>query len=267
MILERMSWLGLAGAIALVAAIPFDRFDPAYWPARRRARGAASQSRKDELADPYKAGMADRVAKLLPRTDREDTQQGKTAETSNFLGNPEALSRGRAWTSLTPLATPSQRWRFPAVFAAELKLMLKGQSLLWYAGALALNLACLLNPSEAVQRYLLLMVWVWPVLVWSQMGVRERRYGTDQILFSMPRPALRQLPALWMAGVVVAVVAGTGGWLYLALNGEITSLLAWFVGAFFVPALALALGLKARALMSGRPHAERKDLPALLKRA
>jgi ABC-type multidrug transport system permease subunit len=87
------------------------------------------------------------------------------------------------------------------------------------------------------------MVWVWPVLVWSQMGVRERRYGTDQILFSMPRPALRQLPALWMAGVVVAVVAGTGGWLYLALNGEITSLLAWFVGAFFVPALALALGV------------------------
>jgi len=32
-------------------------------------------------------------------------------------------------------------------------------------------------------------------------------------------------------------------------------------------ALALALGLKARALMAGRPHAERTDLPALLKPA
>lgn len=32
-------------------------------------------------------------------------------------------------------------------------------------------------------------------------------------------------------------------------------------------ALALALGLKAKALMAGRPHAERKDLPALLKPA
>jgi len=30
-------------------------------------------------------------------------------------------------------------------------------------------------------------------------------------------------------------------------------------------ALALALGIKARALMAGRPHAERKDLPALFK--
>jgi len=150
---------------------------------------------------------------------------------------------GEARPQLTPLATPDLRWRFPAVFAAELKLMLKGQNLLWYAGALALNLACLLNPSEAVQRYLLLMVWVWPVLVWSQMGVRERRYGTEQILFSMPRPALRQLPATWLAGVVVAVVTGSGAWLHLALAGELAGWLAWFVGALFVPALALALGV------------------------
>jgi hypothetical protein len=65
-------------------------------------------------------------------------------------------------------------------------------------------------------------------------------------VFSVPRPALRQLPALWLAGVVVAVVAGSGAWLYLALTGETTSLLAWFVGALFVPALALALGVWAR---------------------
>lgn len=121
--------------------------------------------------------------------------------------------------------------------------MLKGQSLLWYAGALALNLACLLNPSEHVQPYLLVTVWIWPILVWSQMGVRERRFGTEQMLFSVPRPALRQLPATWLAGVVIAVVAGSGAWLFLALHGEIASLLAWLVGALFVPALALALGV------------------------
>lgn len=242
MFLERTIWLGIAGAIALVAAIPFDRFDPA----RRRVRGAVaqdSQSRKDGLAVLHSAGMADRVARFLRRADREDRLQGELAETSNLPANTNAVTRHRAWTHQSPLAAPARRWRFFGVFAAEFKLLLKGQSLLWYAGALALNLACLLNPSEAVQRYLLLMVWVWPVLVWSEMGVRERRYGTDQILFSMPRPALRQLPALWLAGVVVAVVAGSGAWLYLALSGEIVSMLAWFVGALFVPALALALGV------------------------
>jgi ABC-type transport system involved in multi-copper enzyme maturation permease subunit len=299
MILERMIWLGIASAIALIAAIPFDRFDPTHrlgripvrgglvilallcalpllargvplqerliWlglgiflalvallplkrllPAHSRASSAAaqvSQSRRHGPANPHSAGMADRVARLIPPVDRAGTQQDRLAETSKLPVNADAVSRAKARTHLTPLAAPARRWRFFGVFAAELKLMLRGQSLLWYAGALALNLACLLNPSEAVQRYLLLMVWVWPVLVWSQMGVRERRYGTEQILFSMPRPALRQLPALWLAGVIVAVVAGSGAWLYLALRGEMVSVLAWFVGALFVPALALALGV------------------------
>jgi hypothetical protein len=137
---------------------------------------------------------------------------------------------------------------------AELKLMLKGRSRLWTLGAIGLNLACLLLPSAVVQRYLMLppvvaerylpaAVWLWPLVVWAQMGARERRFNTGQMVFSAPRPALRQLPATWLAGVVVAVVASSGGWLHLALTGELVGLLGWFAGALFVPALALALGV------------------------
>lgn len=210
-IAQRMMWAGLALVIALVASIPFDRFDPA----RRRLR-------------PERAGFRSRLQR------RFEADRHEPAETADAPMAPSAL---------TPVAASAGRRRFPGLFAAELKLMLKGQSLLWYAGALGLNLACLLNPSDTVQRYLLLAVWAWPVLIWSPMGVRERRYNTGQMVFSVPRPALRQLPALWLAGVVVAVIAGSGAWLYLALVGETTSLLAWFVGALFVPALALALGV------------------------
>jgi hypothetical protein len=208
---QRMAWAGLALVLALAASIPFDRFDPA----RRRLRSE-------------RAGLQSRLQQRF-RADRHEpaTTAGATV----------------APASLTPLVTPARRGRFLGLFAAELKLMLKGQSLLWIAGALGLNLACLLNPSATVQRYLLLAVWIWPLLVWSPMGVRERRHNTGQMVFSVPRPALRQLPAIWLAGVVVAVVAGSGAWLHLALTGETTSLLAWFVGALFVPALALALGV------------------------
>ena len=72
--------------------------------------------------------------------------------------------------------------------------------------------------------------------------VRECRFNTEQMVFPVPRSALSQLPAMCLAGVVVAVVAGSGAWLYLASMGETVSLLAWFVGALFVPALPLALG-------------------------
>jgi hypothetical protein len=208
---QRMAWAGLALVIALAASIPFDRFDPA----RRRLR-------------PERAGLRSRLQQRFRAGRRRPAEP---------VGAPLAPA------ALTPLVAPARRGRFFGLLAAELKLMLKGQSLLWIAGALGLNLACLLNPSDIAQRYLLLAVWIWPLLVWSPMGVRERRYNTGQMVFSVPRPALRQLPAIWLAGVVVAVVAGSGAWLHLALVGETTSLLAWFVGALFVPALALALGV------------------------
>jgi len=217
-IVERMMWAGLALIIALAASIPFDRFDPA----RRRLR-------------PERTGLWSRLQRQLEAMRWGGILRRESAETA---GVPEVTAG-----SLTPVAASSRRGRFPGVFVAELKLMLKGQSVLWYAGALGLNLACLLNPSDNVQRYLLLAVWLWPLVLWSQMGARERRFNTEQVVFSVPHPALRQLPAMWLAGVVVAIIAGSGAWLYLALMGETVSLLAWFVGALFVPALALALGV------------------------
>jgi hypothetical protein len=241
-VLERVIWLGIASAVALVAAIPFDRFDPA----RRRGQRPAmrtSQLSEDGPAASHSASIAERLAQLIPGVHRDGMGRSQPAKTSDLPIPAGGVRGGEAITHLTPLIAPARGWRFFGVFSAELKLMLKGQSLFWYTGALALNLACLLNPSEEAQRYLLSMVWIWPILVWSQMGVRERRFGTEQMLFSVPRPALRQLPATWLAGVVVAVVAGSGAWLFLALHGEMAGLLAWLVGALFVPALSLALGV------------------------
>jgi hypothetical protein len=202
-VLERLRWLGLGLLLALAAAIPFDRFDPARY---RRGPGRMDLHARHEPA---------------PAT-----------------GVPLTTT-----TRLTPLTASARRGRFPGVFVAELKLMLKGQSRLWYIGAIALNVACLLNLPVAAQRYLLLAVWLWPLVIWSQMGARERRFNTGQMVFSAPRPTLRQLPATWLAGVVVAIVAGSGAWLHLALAGQAASLPGWLVGALFVPALALCLGV------------------------
>jgi ABC-type transport system involved in multi-copper enzyme maturation permease subunit len=201
-VLERLRWLGLALLLALAAAIPFDRFDPAR--ARRRTEATAIQADDEPVS-------------------------------------AAAVPVGGA-IRLAPLSASPRRWAFPGLLAAELKLVLRGQKPLWYLGAIALNLACLFNPSTPVQRYLLLAVWLWPLALWSRMGVRERRFNTEQLVFSAQRPVLRQLPATWLAAVLVTVLAGFGAWLHLALAGEAVSVVGWFAGALFVPALALALG-------------------------
>jgi hypothetical protein len=75
------------------------------------------------------------------------------------------------------------------------------------------------------------------------LGTRERRHNTGQMVFSVPHPIARQLPAMWLVGVIFTFIAGSGAWIRLALMGQNHGLVAWFIGALFVPALALALGV------------------------
>ena len=217
-VLGRAMWSGLAVVIALASAIPFDRFDPAR--SRQRLK---------------REGLLTRLQKRTGAIRRRDILRGEIAETG--------VVQAATASHLTPLALAPQRGQFLGVLVAELKLMLRGHSLIWYAGTVALIFACLANPLNDVQQYLVAAVWLWPLLIWSQLGTRESRHNTGQMVFSAPHPVTRQLPAIWLAGVLLTLIAGSGACARLALTGEITGLLAWFVGALFTPALALALGV------------------------
>lgn len=199
LVLGRLSWFGLAAGIALIAALFFDRFDPAKGRMRLPKR-----KRKDE------------VEETLPAL-------------------PEHVT-------LTPLAAGSA-FRFAGVLAAELRLALKGQPWWWYAVAAGLVIAGLTAPVNGVRQIVLPLAWIWPLLVWSPMGNRESRFGTGELLFSAPRPVGRQLPAVWMAGVLVAAMVGGGAAARYLMGGDFAALTAWVAGALFIPTLALALGV------------------------
>ncbi len=199
----RFAWYLAAVFLAFLAALFFDRFDSA---AERRSRIAAQ---------PQPAAAAD---------------------------SPQPSSRPSA-VHLTPLpAGKESRFSFTSILLAELKLMLKGLRWWWLAVAGGLILAGLLAPTKAVREFILPFSWLWPVLLWSPMGAREARHQTHQLFFSTPHPLQRQLPAIWLAGVVVAVLTGSGSGLRFIFGGEWSSVLAWVSGAVFIPSLALALG-------------------------
>jgi hypothetical protein len=124
-----------------------------------------------------------------------------------------------------------------------LRLMLKGQKWWWYAGAAGLFVGCLAAPLNAGRAGVILAAWIWPLLVWSQMGSREAQWQTAALLWSAPRTLGRQLPAAWAAGVLVAAATGGGLAIRLALAGDAQGLAGWAAGALFIPSLALALGL------------------------
>jgi hypothetical protein len=75
------------------------------------------------------------------------------------------------------------------------------------------------------------------------MGNRERKYSTYQMVFSAARPVLRQLPAAWLAGVLVTALFGIAGAVVFLSNGDLPGLAGWIGGVIFIPSLALALGV------------------------
>ena len=81
------------------------------------------------------------------------------------------------------LTRVKSRFRFGAVLVAELRLMLKGQRWWWYIIAAGLAVASGAVVPREGRGILLAIAWVWPVLLWSSMGVRESRDQTSQILF------------------------------------------------------------------------------------
>jgi hypothetical protein len=206
LVVGRLCWFAVAIAFALLAALLFDRFNPARGPLRR-----ASPTPTLVAVDPVENGTL--------------------------------IKPAYATVFLTPIPTREEHFRFGAIFLAELRLMLKGQKWWWYAVAAGLIVGCAAAPDASARGILLACAWIWPVLIWSKMGVREIRDQTSQLIFSAPHPLARQLPAVWLAGVVLALITGGGFGGRLLLAGEWRGLLAWLIGALFIPALALTLGV------------------------
>ena len=206
LILSRILWTALAVLLALIASIFFDRFDPAREWRMRKAR-------------PKQAALPETEMPAEPRP------------------SPIPIS-----TQLTPLPRTGGGVPFFTLVVAELRLMLKGRQWWWYAGAAIMLIGQFVAPA-AQRAGFLLAAWIWPVLVWSQMGCREARNATSSLLFSSAHSLSRQLPALYAAGVLVACLTGTGAGFRLLVAADWHSLAAWLGAAVFIPSVALALGV------------------------
>jgi len=179
--------------------------------------------------------------------DRFDTSRRKPKRMKNSISRqkpePATVKKDLPTVQLTPIASPSNGFAFPRLLILELKLLFKGQCWWWYLVAGGLFIASLVNTPENVRTFILPVTWLWPVLIWSGLGNRERRYNVGQMVFSSTSPLTRQLPATWLAGFLVTAMTGGGAAIKFLIAGDGASFLVWFSAAIFIPSLALALGV------------------------
>jgi len=215
-VLGRLLWLAGSLGVVLLTALPFDRFDPARRRLgvriRRKSRKKKKKSKKD----------SEEISVVIPE--------------AGPVG-------GIAFTHLTPLGEAPVRARLWTLVMMELRMLLAGMAWWWYAGALGLIIASAVVPVDKVRILLLAIAWAWPTMVWSLMGNRERQFRTEALVFPAAKSIRRQLPAAWLAGMMLALLMGSGYGLRLLIAGRGEMFAALIVGSMFVSALALACGV------------------------
>jgi hypothetical protein len=186
-------------------------------------------------------GLAMLASALFDRFNSSKASRGGRKRSNPFASQAAASDTAPLpQVRLTPLHA-ARRFRFRALYTAELKMLLKGHRWWWYVVSLGLVVAQLAVAPESTPG-LLAITWLWMILVLSGLGNREAQRHTGEIVFSAPRPTLNQLPALWLAAVTVIALMGSGAFLRYLIDGETARLLAWFGGVLFIPSLALAMG-------------------------
>jgi len=217
-VLGRLIWLGVALVVLLAATFLFDRFDPALADGAR-SRGAPDAKSEDAASLPS-VNAAPPISRVVWQYEAMPAKLGATghAVQGNWAGRLFRLT------------------------AAELRLSQGGMNRWWYGVAAGCVIACLFAPMELVRAFFFPLAWIWPILIWSALGTREARYGTDALLYSSPRPLSRQIPAIWLSGFCLAAVTGSGMLARLLMQGDLPGVEAWLIGALFIPSLALFLG-------------------------
>jgi len=203
MVPVRLLWIGTAVGLAALATIFFDRFDPAG-------------------AD--RAKPARRKGRSLPATDDSRSQSMPSV----------------AWSDISPVEL---RFSLLRMWRAELELMVKGFHWSWYVIAIGLVALQLAVPYQFARTFALPAAWIWPLAMWSSMGTREARFNTGQLVFSSAYSQARQVPAMWMAGLTVAILTGGPMLVRTFLVADVGRFSALVISALFVPTLALFLGV------------------------
>ncbi|WP_152669091.1 Tat pathway signal protein [Paenibacillus sp. DMB20] len=216
LLLQQLSLFLFACLLVLAAALLFPGFQEALEGKKREKKSAETLPSAETGEDPGRTEV-----------DVEEMQE-RTA------------SRSRV-ADLPPVTV---RMTFRPLLLAEWRLMMKSASFGWYIVAGILAVLCLAMPSTVSSQWMIWpATWIWPLMLWSGIGNRETRFQTQFLVASSPHFLIRQLSAVWVAGILLTCATGSGMLLRLILEGDMERLAYWISAAILIPSLALASGV------------------------
>ena len=240
----------LAGAAAIlgVATLVFDRFrtDAGLAGLFRHGSGLLARIRGGAESETQPGESTEHQATAIVGSGHDGTvtagiERGGAVTGATAFESGPSDAFAAALERLGRVGSTTPRVLDPRVLFAEGRLALRGHRLLWYVALAGLLIAQAVASLHTVRELLVPVSLLLPLAVWSGLGVRERRHGTEALVFTAPRPGGQTL-AVWLGGVAVGFLSVAGAGVRLGLAGQANALAALLVGVAAMPALALAAG-------------------------
>ena len=141
----------------------------------------------------------------------------------------------------TPVPTTGKTMWLSGI-KAELNLMLKRQPLIWKLIGMTGIVLCFALDIEIVQIYVMPLLMIWFVGVFSALGSKEHKHDMLGLIATIPGGKTKQITYSWIAGILISFMLITPILIRMLTHGQIGGMFAAFAGAIFVPSLALFFG-------------------------
>ncbi|WP_191451448.1 hypothetical protein [Halogeometricum sp. CBA1124] len=148
--------------------------------------------------------------------------------------------------TLTPVE--SGGFAIGRVLAAEFRMALRGRRWWWYLAFVGGVAATAVAPLDALRAFVLPIVLLLPLPVWSRLGARERLSRTTELVF-VDVDVTRLLACTYVVAVGLGAVLVLPALVRFAAVGSWDSFVGGVAAVAFLPSLALALGV-----WTGRPR-------------
>ncbi len=204
-ILSRLMWVAISLGIVLICSLLFDRFNP----------------EKNQF-----------FGKKTPKS------KIKNNENHEEYSKNDTLLQEFQERKITPLSSHEYRGNLKSIFLTELKIYLKIIPVFWYIVLIGLIIAGILVPIE-IFRIIFPITWIWPLLIWSRVGLMEHSNGTDPLIYSTPYPLKYHFLATWLVGLLLTLGTGIVGGIRMLITVNWVGFIAWIVGGYFIASFAI----------------------------
>lgn len=173
----------------------------------------------------FKKDFSVRLSKKSRTKEYNDSEETRLKPIPSYM--PAAASGNARWVS---------------GIAAEMRLMLNGQRFLWMLVSLAGVLLSIFLDLEYVQIYVMPLLMIWFINVFSAMGSREYQYDMLGCISVIPGGRLKQIMFSWVSGMLIALTLVLPVIVRMLIAGQTAGIFAAFASIVFLPSLALFLG-------------------------